>query len=446
METLNVALIGAGSRDFGRGMVRDLLLSQPIAERGLELRLMDLDLDRARQAAEYAQAVQTKLGREGRVIWTDDLGKALEGAHAVLTMIEVRRATYWAMDYHVPRRFGFRQIYGENGGPGGLFHALRNMGPLLEVARAMERLCPSAPLLNFSNPLHKVCEAISRLTRVKVVGLCHGVWMGMSQISDMLGIPVEQIDAEACGINHFTWFETIRDKATGEDLYPALRKADAEGDWLSDWHEKGLSRVLFRRFGLYPSPGANHIGEYLGWAEEFFANQLHWAYDPAQGHPWEGGPTPEFVYTIDHARTDRPWRPSAEAPSETEPKLEPTGELAAPILEGLFCGAPCSLDAIDVRNEGAIPNLPSEAVVEVPGRADGRLTTKQMAPLPEGIAAMLRLQLSIHRLLVEAHAEGDREKLLQCLLLEPTCPSYRAAVELRDEMLRLQADVLPAFA
>jgi alpha-galactosidase len=113
-------------------------------------------------------------------------------------------------------------------------------------------------------------------------------------------------------------------------------------------------------------------------------------------------------------------------------------------MEALACGQPRSLDAINIPNRGYIPNLPDGAVVEVPARADANgWQPTVMAPLPEPIAAMIRTQLSIHQLLIEAFAEQSKAKLLQAVLLEPTVHSYRAAVAMVDEMLTLQKEVLP---
>lgn len=445
MSTVRIVLAGAGSRSFGPATVRDVLLSQPLTERGVHLVLLDRAAEKLPEMERYARSVADRLGVRATVEVTTDLRHALEGAHFVVCAIEVHRFLYWSQDFHIPRKYGFRQVFGENGGPGSLFHALRNMGPILEIARTMEALCPEAWLINYSNPEHKLCEAVSRLTSVRVVGLCHGFYMGLEQIARILGIPAEEIEATACGLNHFTWFQKIRHRRTGEDLYPLLRQREREGDWLAEWHEIGLGRILFRRFGLYPSPAANHYGEYIRWADEFVCSQLQFFYDPAEGHPWQTGHLPEFVYSLTGDPTRRPWKPEpSPLPSLEEAPLQPSGELAAPIMESIACGIRHELPAVNVPNHGAIPNLPDETVVEVPAVSDASgIHPLPMEPLPEAIAAMLRLQASIHQLLVEAFAERSKEKLLQAVLLEPTVDSYRNAVQMVDEMLELQREVLP---
>jgi alpha-galactosidase len=446
---MKVTLIGAGSREFAGKMVRDLLLSRPIAEKGLEIVLMDIAAEPLAEMEDYTRHLVNRLDHSASVSSTTDLDTAVTGTDFVITAIERDRYHYWSQDFTVPRKYGFAQVYGENGGPGGLFHALRQFGPLLEIARAIERLAPDALFLNFSNPEHKVCEAISRLTSVKVVGLCHGYFYGVRQISAFLDIPADRLELPAAGINHFTWFQAIRDKETGEDLYPRLRELEHEANWVSDWHEIGLSRILFRRFGLWPSPSANHIGEYISWAEDYVPAQLQYFHDPADGSPWrEGAETPEWFYEIRFADTDRPLRApnpasTLEASLEDHP-VESSEELAIPIIEWIACGVERDIPAVNIPNRGAIPGLPDDMVVEVPAKVEnGELVALRMEPLPTGILAMVQLQGAIHKLLVEAYVEQSKAKLLQAILLDPIVDNYNRAVAMLDEFLALQGDVLP---
>jgi alpha-galactosidase/6-phospho-beta-glucosidase family protein len=320
----------------------------------------------------------------------------------------------------------------------------------------MEELCPDATLLNFTNPESKLCQAISMLSDVKAYGLCHGVAMGENQIATFLQMPKGDLDMAACGMNHITWFQTVHDRATGKDLYPLLREKERAADPLAQWDELALSRTCLRTFGLWPSPGANHIGEYVRWSQDFLASSaLQYYYDPADGHPWETGNLPKFVYSFDHKPTEVPLFPEGQASKLVAPEyegttkldnLEPSGELAAPIMEALSCGARRELGAVIVPNQGLIPGIDDDIAVEVPATADGDgIHCRQMARLPEAITAILRTQASIQKLLVEAYAEGSRRKLLQALLLDPTAHSYRNGVALINEMCELQKDLLPTM-
>ena len=454
---MKIVLVGAASREFGPATLRDLYLSEALAATEVNITLMDLDEAGLGRTAHYARELGDRLQRGHTVAATTVLDDALRDADFVVMAIEVDRYFYWAQDFHLPRLHGFPQIYGENGGPGGLFHALRNMGPSVEIAEAVARVCPDAWLLNYTNPLTKLCEAQTRLTSAKVVGLCHGVFHGMEQVCRLLEHPIDDLEATASGLNHFTWFQTLRSRATGEDLYPRLRAREREAHWLADWDEIALSRILLRTFGLYPSPGANHIGEYLGWAQDFLGSSaLQFFYDPRDGHPWETGDTPTWIYNLSDDPTHTELFPDGPLPrlkplrEERQPakdELTPSGELAVPIIEGLTGGGTRRLDAVNVPNAGYVPGLPEGAVVEVPAvvDADG-LHPQRMPPLPEGILALLRTQVSINQLLVEAFRDRSRDALLQALLLDPTTTAYRQSVELIDAMFRVQGEVLPALA
>jgi len=217
MQPIVIALLGAGSRSFGPETVRDVLLSETLGPRRIELRLMDIVADNLSDIGRYAKSLVEKLDRNAEVSTTTALETALERAQFVVTAVEVGRNLYWAQDYHIPRKYGFRQVFAENGGPGSLFHGLRAMRAMAPIARTMERICPDALLLNYTNPMHKVCDAITTLSKTRCFGLCHGVWMGMEQVAYILDKPVHEMEMEACGINHFSWFQTIRDRRTGDD-------------------------------------------------------------------------------------------------------------------------------------------------------------------------------------------------------------------------------------
>lgn len=455
---VKIAYIGAGSLQFGPILVQDILMSDVLSQNGLEIHLMDIEKAHLDHVLKHAAYVNDKLKRKAVLKTTTVLDDAIRDADFVICALEKDRNIYWSQDFHIPRKYGFRQVYGENGGVGSLFHALRNFKPIMDLARAMERLCPQALLLNFSNPEHKICEAVTRLSTIKTVGLCHGVFMGREQISKLVDVPLEDLETKACGMNHFTWFQEIQQRSTGLDLYPKLREIEKKGDWLAQWHEIALGRILFRRFGQWPSPASNHYGEYLRWAEEFVIPQMQFFYDPYDGHPWENQEIPEGVYTVDKVNYERSWvkdqnQQLLPVGATEEPQLEnedgtfkSSGEIATLIMESIHSGKRQWLDAVNVTNNGAIPNLPDDMVVEVPAYADASgIKPVKMEPMPEAIAATIRLHGSIHKLLVEAYAEESRDKLLQAILIEPTVGSYRNAIALCDEMLKLQKSVLPVL-
>ena len=442
-----IALVGAGSSAFGRAIVSNFTASEALAEDGLDIALMDVKAENLETIRTRTEELYADRDISGVVTTTTDLEEAIDGAHAVVTAIEVDRLFYWSQDFHIPRKYGFHQVFGENGEVGGIFHALRNIPPMIAIARAMERLCPEAALLNFSNPEHALCEAVTRLTEVDCYGLCPGVFMGRFQLAHILEMEVDDLETQACGMNHFTWFTKVHDRRTGEDLYPKLRQLDHEASRLFLWNEVGLGRVLLRRYGLWPSPGANHYVEYLGWAKEFVAENLQYFYDPAEEDPWSTGDIPAIVYTInwaDTAQRSRDVYPVSLDPELVE-QIEGTAVgLGVAILEGRRFGVARDVAAANVPNRGAIENLPDDMVVEIPlVMRNGTVERQHCGALPEGIAAVIRNRGSIHKLVVEAYVEQSKEKLLHAILLEPTVDSYSRAVQMTDEMLERQKALLP---
>jgi len=448
-QKLKIAFIGAGSGTFAPLTITDVMLSDTLNSVPLELALMDLAEEPLRKREAYANELVRGLGRSARVVATTRLEEAVDGADFVITAIEARRHHYWTQDFHVPRRYGFRQIFGENGGPGAMFHTLRSLVPLLEIAKTMERLCPNAWMINYSNPEAKLVEGISKLSGIKVVGLCHGIGMGIRQLSHFLDIPAQDLDVTACGMNHFSWFQKIVNRKTGEDLYPELIRREREMNWLSDWDEIALSRIMLRTYGLYPLPGANHIGEYIGWGDGFLASShIQFFYDPADGNPWHTGNMPPFVYSFSKNPTDIPLYGSddKQAPpaSIDFDKLKGSHEVGIPMIEAIAFDQRTEFKAVNVPNRGMIPGLYDDMVVELPAYADGEgLHTRQMDALPAPITEMIRLQGTIHKLVIEAYVEQSRRKLLQALLIDPTVSSYHNAVALIDEMCELQKEILP---
>jgi alpha-galactosidase len=442
-----VAVIGAGSSAFGRAIVSHFTASEPLREDGLDLSLMDVKDENLPSIRARADAIYAAENIKGSVTVTTDLEEALAGAHAVVTAIEVDRLFYWSQDFHIPRKYGFRQVFAENGEIGGIFHALRNIPPMMAIARAMERLCPEALLLNFSNPEHKLCEALTRLTPINTFGLCPGVVMGRMQLAHLLEIDISDLDTQACGMNHFTWFTQVRDRRTGDDLYPRLREVERETSPLFLWNEVGLGRILLRRFGLWPSPGSNHYAEYLGWAKEFVAENLQYFYDPAEEDPWASGRIPAVIYSINWADTSQRDRSAAPVTLDDDLVQQVEGAavgLGVSILEGYRLGVERDVAAVNVPNRGAVANLPDDMVVEIPVTATrGTITRHDCGSLPEGIAGVIRNHGTIHKLIVEAYVERSKDKLLHAILLEPSVDSYSRGVQMMNEMLDRQKGILP---
>ncbi|MDP4171077.1 MAG: alpha-galactosidase [Bacillota bacterium] len=458
-EKLKIAIIGAGSVSFCPSTVLDIFKSEEINTLPLEIALMDIKKEALEVSFGFCQKIRDQKNPQAKISATTNLKEALQDADFVVTAIEKNRYHYWSQDFHIPRNYGFRQIYGENGGPGGLFHTLRNLGPMLEIAHAMEEVCPDALLLNYTNPEAKLVEIILKETKIKAVGLCHGEWWGVWQVAHMLGMKMEDIETEACGLNHFACLTKIVDKKTGKDLYPLLKEKEKQMPKLAHWDHDALSRLMLRLYGVWMYPGANHIGEYFAWSDAFLASAaMQFFYDPATENPWDNKNNPlELVYTVDSI-VNRDWETDmaqkdakdifegAFTVKDTEESSDivQSSEYGVPIIEAIVFNKTTKIGAVNVLNDGYAPNLPNGMAVEIPAIVDGDgIHPQKTAKIPTALAAMIATQGAITELLHEAYNEKSRNKLLQAVLLDPTVSSYNNAVAMINDMFEAQKEVLP---
>ncbi|HEY3343040.1 MAG TPA: alpha-glucosidase/alpha-galactosidase, partial [Anaerolineae bacterium] len=234
----------------------------------------------------------------------------------------------------------------------------------------------------------------------------------------------ERIHLTAAGLNHFTFILDMRDRHTGEDLYPRFRTLvkDMPADF------ELMSRRLLDTFGLFCATGDGHAGEYVGFASETI---------PLTGYDFD-------AYERDALAQRTRVRDIAERRSPV--KLSLSGERAIQIIDAITHDFSRHELALNIPNDGCISNLPDDAVVELPALVNGRgVNGVHIGALPEGLAAMLRQQIDIQMLVVEAGVKGDRNAALQALLLDPTVHSYAQAKYMLDELLHAQERYLPQF-
>jgi alpha-galactosidase len=447
---------------FGLSNLATIISSRPL--RGSEVVLVDVDESGLDTMTKLAHIMNRTWDAE-MVIWsTTEREEALPGAGFVVVSVQVGpREAVWELDWKIPLRHGVRQPYAENGGPGAFAHTARNAPLILAIARDMERLCPDAWYLNFTNPLIRLTWAVARYTDIKVVGLCHQLYwayaMAGAVLADRWGLVYPddfhvhtdyvnteslfngivqgftRMDIKAAGLNHFSWAYDIRDKETGEDLYPLLRQK-----WLGGFRRdfEPLTRELFEIFGLLPTPGDSHVCEYLPWTHDPIARP--WEKYGLKLQSWDGNR---------RRRADRKAQAAAIVAGERS-----VDELRFAISEGV----PEIVEAItfntnqvhaqlNLPNNGLIPNLPDDAIVEVPGVLSGMgVQGLNFPPLPEGIAELCRRELALSSLVVDAAVTGDRQLALQALLLDPMINDIDRARAILDDFLLTFAGYLPQFS
>ena len=198
---MKIVLIGAGSAQFGFGMLGDIFSCSAL--HGSEIALVDINQETLSRVASTATAFVQERKLPYRVAASTDRCEVLAKADFVVISIEVGdRFALWDMDWNLPLQFGIRQVYGENGGPGGLFHALRITPPILDICADIERLCPGATVFCYSNPMTAIATTVHRkFPQLKFLGMCHEIGSLGRYLPDILGTPFENLRLRAAGLN-----------------------------------------------------------------------------------------------------------------------------------------------------------------------------------------------------------------------------------------------------
>jgi len=437
-----IVLIGAGSAMFGLGTLGDIFKSKALE--GSSIVLHDINPQALQKVESIAQRTIKERGLPFTLSATTSRQDALKDATFCIISIEVgNRFELWEQDWRIPQQHGIRQIYGENGGPGGLFHSLRIIPPILDICKDVNTICPNAYVLNYSNPMARICLTIKRkFPDLKVVGLCHEVASLPRHLPLILETPLSNLSFKAGGLNHFSVLLEVTYKDTGQDAYPDVRRkapayfesartvtetlAELKGSGSvppthRKWPDRGLFKEILERFGYLPITDDSHFGEYV-----------HWAYQVA-----------DHQGIHDFYTWYKNW--SAEKVSETiiEGTDETEGWSVVSIMEGIVTDSQHEELAVNIPNDGLIDNLPQDLVVEVPAIVDkGGVHGVKLGALPKGIAGLLNNQVATMDLTAEAALTGSREIALQALLVDPVVDSIRAAERTLDTMLELQKPYL----
>jgi len=427
-----VVVVGAGSASFGPSVVAGLLAHEALQD--LRLHLHDIDAAAVARMGRFATLLAAARGRDPqRVSWGADLAAALDGADAVVLSVAIDREATWARDRAIALAQGIDH-YAENGGPAAIFHAARNLGLILPIAYEMERRCPDAWLVNYTNPVARISTALRRYTRIRTVGVCHQLNFGYFMVGTLLaadlGIELppaprfrwtdeaialehrvgreaaRKVHIRAAGLNHLTWVLSLTDRATGADLYPLLW----ERNRTFDPGFEPLNRRVGELFRVFPVPGDCHLCEYLPYTHEV-ARGTWQRYDVQ-------------MYDLDWSeRRRRATRERVEqivASGDASAALEWGSERAEDVVAALCLGREHHDEALNLPNDGAIANLPSGAIVETPVAfgPDGP-RAERCGALPPAIAEICRRQVTINELAVQGAVEADRDALRAALALDP---------------------------
>ena len=398
-----IVFVGAGSTVFARNLLGDILGHAELA--GSEVVLFDIDPQRLATSELVAGKVAQTLSAPARIWATTDRRQALAGADYVINMIQVGGYEPCTVtDFELPKKFGLRQTIGDTIGIGGIMRGLRTIPVLLDICADMEELCPRAWLLNYANPMAMNCRAISRATSIRTVGLCHSVQGTAFELARDLGLEYRDITYQAAGINHMAFY--LRFEHDGEDLYPRLQELAALGRVPEG---NRVRYEMLRWLGYFVTESSEHFAEYVPWfIKRDRADLIEQFNVPLDEYPRR------CIAQIAGWESERE-RLEADGPLEVRPSFE----YAATIIRSIETGKPRVIYG-NVANEGIIDDLPAGCTVEVPCLVDSAgVQPTRIGTLPPQLAALIRTNVNVQELTVEAALTGRRDHVYQAAMLDP---------------------------
>ena len=434
-----ITFIGAGSLGFTRGLVRDILTFPLLKD--ATLCLMDIDPERLDFAYRAVSRI-VELGHyPAKVVATLDRAEALKDADVVLVTILAGGTNVWRYDIEVPKKYGVDINIGDTRGPSGIFRALRTIPVLLGIAKDMERYCPKATMLNYTNPMAMLCRAMQQETSIQLTGLCHSVQGTAEMLAKWIGAPMDEITYTCAGINHMAWY--LKYQWKGEDAYPLIRKAITEHTEI--YNEEQVRNEMFLHLDYYVTESSGHNSEYNPWFRK--TPELIEQYC-THGTGWNPG---EYAYVLkEYRKRETSWKEDAKQwfAKETPISLERGHEYAAYIINALQGGEPFTFNG-NVRNTGLVTNLPPNACVEVPVWVSKKgLESAYVGALPPQCAALTGLSSQIEEMAVQGCLTGDPRLVFQAIAYDPLTAAVLSLAQIKqmvNEMFDCNKDHLPTF-
>jgi len=428
-------MIGAGSVVFTKTLLGDILSFPELS--GSEIALMDIDAERLKVAEVMAHRVADALGAKPKIAAYSDRRRALEGADYCIIMIQVGGyEPGTVIDFEIPKKYGLKQTIADTLGIGGIMRGLRTIPVLMAMCRDMEELCPDVQVLNYSNPMGINTGAILRGSKIRAVGLCHGIQGTAHWLARCLGIPHEELEFIACGINHLAFFTRLAHK--GEDMYPKLRRLVEEG---ADFVQHDRVRFeMFKRLGYYGGESSEHLAEYV---PHFIRRDREDLIETF------GVPIDEYIRRC--IAQNEWWEQTRDKLLSSKEPLEVrrSSEYGSYIIHSMETGTPRVIHG-NVLNEGLITNLPPRSCVELPCLVNyNGIQPTYIGEMPPQLAAYVRTNINVQDLTIEAALQGRRDYIYHAAMLDPHTAAELTIDEIYsmvDELIEAHGSYLPEYA
>jgi alpha-galactosidase len=347
----------------------------------------------------------------------------------------------WRHDIEIPKKYGVDTNIGDTRGPSGVFRALRTIPVMLDIIGDVERHCPDAIFLNYTNPMAMLCRAMQRKSLVRITGLCHSVQGTAMMLADWIGAPYDEITYTCAGINHQAWY--LKYEWNGEDAYPLIRKAITENPEI--YNEEIVRNEMYLHLDYYVTESSGHNSEYNWWFRK--RPDLIEKYC-IHGTGWNPG---EYAYILkEYQQREHTWKDEARQwfAKDTPIDLERGHEYAAYIINAWKGGEIFAFNG-NVSNTGLVTNLPEGACVEVPVFVDkAGFHPVHVGPLPPQCAVLTQLNSMVEEMAVEAALTGDPRLVFQAIAHDPLTAAVLSLAEIEDmvnEMFLQNQDYLPQF-
>ncbi len=432
---MKFAFIGAGSLQFTTSCMRDLLTFEPF--RDAEFALMDTNAENLKNITKVCEKIAEVMEcPKVKIVPTDDRIEALKGADGVLCTVFNGDVDIWRHEIEIPKKYGVDINVGDTRSVSGIFRALRNIPLMLDICSDIEKYCPNAVFLNYTNPMAMLCGAMQKYSNVEVTGLCHSVQGTIKMLAEWLQIPKEEIVYKCMGVNHQAFYTVLEHK--GKDLYPLLREKLKDEEF---YNKEIVRNEMFLKLGYYVTESSGHNSEYNQWFRK--RPDLIEKYC-AHGTNWNPG---EYAFSL-NLRLDRKKNTKKQYDEFLEKGIskEKSIEYAADIFNArLGDGKPFVFNG-NVLNCGSIPNLPYDACVEVPVVADFMgFKTTMAGPLPDHLAILVNTTARIENLVVEAAMKKSKEEVYRAVYMDPLTSAVLSLEEIRnmcDEIFEKNKDYL----
>ena len=432
--------IGAGSFGFTRKLVNDILTFN--AFRDSTIVLMDIDDDRLNYITKAVEKI-IKAGNYGaKIISTKNRAEALQGADGVICTILNGDVDVWQYDILIPKEYGVDINVGDTRGPAGIFRALRTIPVMLDICKDIEKYCPDAVFLNYTNPMAMLCRAMqSRFPALTISGLCHSVQGTAQMLARWIGAKDEDVSYTCAGINHQAFYLEYLWK--GKDAYPLLWEAMKNPDI---YNEEQVRNEMFMLLNYYPTESSGHNSEYNAWFRK--RPDLIEKYC-IHGTGWNPG---AYAYILESYRNAKDtWKKSIdEWLADPAVDLNRGHEYAAYIFNAVFGDKAMFKFNGNVPNNGLIDNLPQSACVEVPVLASQHgLEAIKIGKLPDQLAALVHTSSICEELAVEGSLSGDPRKVYQAVAFDPLTSAVLGIQEIKEmtgKMFAQNRNYLPQFS